>query len=848
MMSSEMGIDAPARMGDEAIETVRREIEAAGGREVFFAGRLDDAGLLETARVCARGHEEAVPAVLEALDPGEVVLHNHPSGDLGPSDADLEVASICGHHGHGCYIVDNAVTRVYVLVEPFLRKDVRRLDPKELADTFAPSGRLAQNLAQFEVRPQQARMMTAVARAFNADGIAVVEAPTGVGKTLAYLLPAALWAVRNRERVVISTRTINLQEQIVNRDIPLLQKCLDEEFTAVLVKGRGNYLCLRRFERALSEATLFEDEAAAKTLGDLAEWVKKTEDGSLSDLPFVPPRDVWERVCSEADTCTGMRCPAARRCFVMRARREVAKADLIVANHHMLFSDVAIKKDLGSFSALAVLPAYKRVIFDEAHSIEDSATEYFGVRATRLGALALIGRFVRSERGKERGLIPFILLRLAKEVRGIDATDLETIEELVYNHLLPALAAAREALVGAFDALRGLVSEKCRGMGRDVKWRLTHEVLQDAALRELHATYVLPAVEEIMRCAEHCTKLHALLKAIPPSSDEVESPLALEIAQLAAYRDRLLKLGNVLAEGTSEDLEPNTVRWVEIDAYKPAIVRIARCPLEVGEELAEWVYDKLATVVMTSATLAVRRDFEFFFSRSGLDRVASERLEAIILETPFDFEKQALLCIPRDIPAPDKPEFLEECVSLVRQALAITKGHAFVLFTSFYALDFTHKRLEEELRGAGIAPLKQGAAARTQLLDRFRSDASSVLFATDSFWEGVDVAGEALQCVILPKLPFRVPTEPVLQARVEAIEAAGGNAFMTYTVPQAVIRFRQGFGRLIRRRSDRGAILVLDRRVVTKFYGRVFLESLPGVRIVAGPRRGVFAAFERFFE
>ncbi len=827
---------------------MRHAIDEAGGREVFFAGQADEAGLLVSVRVCARGHEGAVPAVLEALERDDIVLHNHPGGDLGPSDADLEVASVCGTHGHGCYIVDNAVTRVYALVEPFVQKNVELLDLHNLSKMFAPDGDLAQLLHPFEVRPQQTRMMTAVARAFNQNGVAVVEAPTGVGKTLAYLLPAALWAVRNQERVVISTRTINLQEQIIHKDLPLLQQCMVEPFRAVLVKGRSNYLCRRRFERALSEATLFDDEETQEVLAALVEWVKKTEDGSRSDLPFVPAWDLWERICSEADTCLGMRCPKNKSCFMTRARRDMAKADLIVVNHHMLFSDIAIKKEAGDFSSLAVLPAYGRVIFDEAHSVEDSATEYFGVQATRWGAVSLMGRFVRKERGKERGLIPFILAKLTREAREISITHFETIQDYIEDHLRPTLEATRTALEGAFDAMRALTADKCRGLGRDVKWRLTQEVLNDEALRCVHGSHVLPAVEEVMRCAKQCTRLYEMLEKVPPNSEETESPVAMEMAQLAGYRNRLTRLGNVLAEGTSEELDPATVRWIEISSHKPKIVRIARCPLEVGASLAEWVYGQLNTVVMTSATLTVRRQFDFLFSRIGLDRVDAARLEAIMLETPFDFEKQAVMCIPRDVPLPNDKDFLETCAGMIRDALAITRGHAFVLFTSFYALDFTFRHLEDGLRRAGITPLKQGAASRTQLLDRFRSDTASVLFATDSFWEGVDVAGEALQCVILPKLPFRVPTEPVLQARAEAIEKAGENPFMAYTVPQAVIKFRQGFGRLIRRKSDHGAILVLDCRIVTKFYGKVFLESLPGMRIVTGPRQEVYEQLETFFD
>jgi ATP-dependent DNA helicase DinG len=321
-----------------------------------------------------------------------------------------------------------------------------------------------------------------------------------------------------------------------------------------------------------------------------------------------------------------------------------------------------------------------------------------------------------------------------------------------------------------------------------------------------------------------------------------------EMMELQAYSVRLTTLASALMEGTREELEPNTVRWIEIDSADAHIVRVVRCPLEVGKCLAEWLYPNLQTVVMTSATLSVQRGFDYLFSRIGLNLVDPDRIEKAILDSPFDFEQQALLCIAQDIASPDEPRFLEQTVDSVRRILEITKGHALVLFTSFYALDFAHSRLEAELRKARITPLKQGEAARTQLLNRFRKDVSSVLFATDSFWEGIDVAGEALQCVILSKLPFRVPTEPIQQARAEAIDAAGGNSFMSYTVPQAVIKFRQGFGRLIRRRSDRGTVVVLDRRILTKYYGRVFLESLPGVRVVRGPRNRLYEVLQAFYQ
>ncbi len=843
-----VGQDAAARITGHAAKSMREAIEEVGGREVFFAGRLNEAGLVREVRICARGHGGAVPAYVEMAGKADVVLHNHPSGDITPSEADLELSSLFGFHGLGVYIVDNAVSRTYVMVEPMRESGVEPLDTAELERVLSPASKLGRTLPQYEVRPQQKRLMALTAQALNEQGVGVIEAPTGVGKTIAYLLPAALWALRNKERIVISTRTINLQEQIMQKDIPDLAACLDKPVKAVLVKGRSNYLCPRRLDRALAEATLFDDEEDQEQLKAISEWARKTSDGTLSDLPFVPRYDLWEQVCSEADSCQFTTCSEQKRCFIGKARREIAKADLVVVNHHMLFADLAIKKEVGNFSSLAVLPAYRRVIFDEAHNIEDSATEYFGAEATRLGALRLLGRFIRTERGRERGLLPFLKMSLIKHTPTTAKTRLDRIFEIMDDGLLPCLAAAREAVSVAFDALRELAAESCGQIGRDIKWRLTETVLSDPKVLELHTTYVMPATEELCACAKHCAQLHKELLDLDLQNKDGESPIAAEIQQLAGYRERLVRLSNVMAEGTSRELLPNTVRWLEIDARNDRIVRVARCPLHVGTDLSEWVYGNLRSVVMTSATLTVDHTFDYLFSRIGLDKVPPKRIVAEALDSPFDYASQAMLAIPTDIATPDSKQFLHEVADYVQAILEITRGHAFVLFTSFYALDFVFRKLKDTLQARGITPLKQGSAARTHLIERFRSDTSSVLFGTDSFWEGVDVAGDALQCVILPKLPFRVPTEPVLEARAEAIEAAGGSSFMQYTVPQAVVKFRQGFGRLIRRKTDRGAVVILDRRILTKHYGKVFLRSLPELRQVKGPREALLLSLGSFFE
>ena len=846
-MSKILGENVLKRIAPSVCREMQEAIAATEGREVFFAGSLDGGGRITSVRVCSRGNAGAVPALTTGLAVREVVIHNHPSGELSPSDADLSLASMYSTHGHGVYIVDNEVTRVYVVVEPFLAGDTAPLDVSKLRHTFSPSGPLARALPRFEVRPQQAQMMEVVSRAFNEERTAVVEAPTGVGKTLAYLLPAVAWAVQNKERVVMSTRTINLQEQIILKDVPLLQRCLDFEFKACLVKGRGNYLCHRKLERTLSEASLFDDEETKTQLDAIVAWAEKTEDGSRSDLPFVPERGLWERVCSESDSCSMGRCPDKKKCFVGKARRTVAGADLVVTNHHILFSDVAIKRELGSFTEHAVLPSYDRVIFDEAHSIEDSATEYFGASATYLGSLATLGRFHRMERGQERGLIPLLKVKLVKNCPQLSVKEFETIQDLIETKIGPAIAVCRDAVSNAFLSLRTLASKECGQIGRDVKWRLTQDVLNTPSMRELHTEYILPAVDAFRLLAKWNQALTVKLNAIAPLGTETQSPVEDELVLLRAYTSRTERLANTLGEVTSEELGENTVRWVEVDISNEKFIRVARCPLEVGEPLSEWLYTHLKTVVMTSATLTVEKKFDFLFHRLGLDRVAADRVETATLDSPFDFEEQAALCIPNDLPAPNEKDYLAESTACILEALQATRGHAFVLFTSFFALNFAFERLEDTLRADGITPLKQGTVARTTLLERFRSDSASVLFATDSFWEGVDVVGEALQCVILHRLPFRVPSEPIQQARTEAIEESGKNSFMEYSVPQAVIKFRQGFGRLIRHRGDRGVILVLDQRIITKRYGRKFRSSLPPIRNIIGPRKGVMLALSKFF-
>ncbi len=832
-----LGEPATNRFTSDVAEQLRSEIQRCGGREVFFACSTEEDGKISAARVVARGHEGAVPAILEAIKLREVVVHNHPSGNIAPSDADLQVAALFGHNGNGVYITDNDVSRVYVVVEPQFFRKCEALNLEELSRSIAPNSRISQEIPDFEVRPQQKRMMEFIVEAFNADRISIIEAPTGVGKTIAYLLPAVDWSLKNRERVVISTRTINLQEQLMHKDIPLVAKCFEKPFLAVLVKGRGNYLCRRRFARVLSETALFEDERKRDILRAIADWAEHTSDGSLSDLSFVPPRDLWTEICSEADSCRPSICPNVQRCFLFQARKTIAKADVLVVNHHMLFSDLALKRELGRFDSLAVLPPYQRVILDEAHSIEDSATEFFGNEVSLLGVLSSLGRLYRLERQAERGLIHFLKMK----IMGLPLKGKEFIWEGVVQsidqRLIPSIELARTQVEALFEHIRDFVSESTTQIGHEVKFRLTPPILSNAAISEIKDVHLVPVAQDLQDIATRIKYLlDHLLNASKNTESEEDSTFREDCIELQTLGARLEQYALFMGTFLHPEPRENTVKWIEIDTKNPRLVRLIECPLEIGPLLAECFQATIKTAVMTSATLSVGGSFKFFSKRVGLNLMSESHVGFESLDSPFNFMTQAIMCVPSDLPDPNEPAFFDESTEVIRDILNVTGGHALILFTSFYALDYAYSRLQPFLRENGILALRQGNASRTYLLNQFRKEVSSVLFATDSFWEGIDVAGEALQCVIVPRLPFRVPTEPLFEARAEAIDLAGGNSFLEYTVPQAVIKLRQGFGRLIRRKTDRGSIVVLDKRLVQKPYGRVFLQSLPAINLRVGKR------------
>jgi ATP-dependent DNA helicase DinG len=841
-MKSAKKMFAPA-----ALEVMRAEIEGADGNEVFFIGATNEERVVVKIMPVARGNEESVPAITQLARSGDVVIHNHPTGALTPSAADVGIASSLGHMGVGFYIVNNDVTEVYEVVAAFGHEKLEPINIDRLSQVLMPGGPVARNLRKYERRDQQIEMMRAVARAFNENGIAAIEAGTGTGKSFAYLIPSIQWAMKNKERVVISTNTINLQEQLIKKDIPALSSSLESKCKAVLVKGRGNYACKRKLAMLEQEFDLLTAPEERDVLRSILEWSKQTLDGSLADLSFVPKPEIWEKANAESDTCLHARCAQFADCFVNRARRGAASADLLVVNHHLFFADLSVRTAARNYSEMAILPGYRRVILDEAHNIEDSATSYFGARVTRIGVIRLLGRIhhrLAKKKEEEGGLIT--LLR-AKLMRLPDVN--EHAQEIILdiqNEIIPRKIELEQIVASAFDAIYEFVFLRSAGETEN-KVRIGQEFRDDGRWREDYLPHIGKLLSDLRA---FISRLTLILKELDNVKDNLDEEISFvdERVELCALSNRL----DVVASNIEDVLHGESsdrVRWVETSGRKRfPVVRLFSAPLNIGSFLADEVYSKFPTIVLTSATLTVVDRFDFLARRIGLDQADRDRVSYLALPSPFDFAEQAIIGIPTDIPGVKDPKYHRALVQSIHRCLTISEGRAFLLFTSFRMLDSVYSelapQLEERMR---IHALRQGDDNRTALLEKFRLDVTSVLFGTLSFWEGVDVEGEALECIVLVKLPFKVPDEPITQARAEDIERHGGNAFTEYSLPLAVIKFKQGFGRLIRNRTDHGAVLILDKRVVEKIYGQTFLNSLPQCRVVRGASDEVFGEFQRFF-
>jgi ATP-dependent DNA helicase DinG len=640
----------------------------------------------------------------------------------------------------------------------------------DIEGVLGPEGLVRKSLGSFESRPQQLEMAQAVHEHLEAGTHLAVEAGTGIGKSFAYLVPAIGRVCRKKGRVLVSTFTITLQEQLINKDLPFLAGAVPEPFDAVLAKGRGNYICKRRLEFTQRRMAGMFDTFGAE-MDSIAAWAAETVDGSLSDMPQQPSIALWDAVRSEHGNCRGRGCPHYTNCFYSKARRRWETADIIVANHSLLFSDLVLKK-----ANIGILPDYRYVIIDEAHNIEHVAEDHFGLNITNTGVdFMLAGLYSpRSRRG---------LLALNSDAKA-------TIELVADCH------------------------ERSRDFFKKVeKW---YESEGTATNGRCEAGFLTDTLSE---------KLKSLRLSLGKLAKETEDED--EQFEYARSMDRLAETEAGLASFLTT-ADQRSIYWVETERNMRTKIALRSAPLNVGPYVKEHLFDKFESVIMTSATLSTdgndaQKGFEFFAGRIGL-----EQYDGLKLGSPFDYQKQVTMYVEQGLHEPNEPGFEDQAVEAIEKYLKLTGGSAFVLFTSYAMLNRMAEKMGDWFSEHNIRLLQQGTGThRSELLRQFKEDKTSVLFGTDSFWQGVDVPGEALSNVIIVRLPFAVPNHPLIQGRIEEIRANGGNPFYDFQIPSAVIKFKQGFGRLIRTKTDTGIVVVLDSRIVKKAYGKRFLDAVP---------------------
>ncbi len=634
------------------------------------------------------------------------------------------------------------------------------------------AGIIAQHLQSYEFRPQQLQMARDIAKAIETDRHLIVEAGTGIGKSLAYLVPFIVYTAENDKKVVVSTNTKTLQNQLYLKDLPFLKKSLGIMFNYALCLGSENYICLRRFgaERTYE---LLEIDTQFKELEKILEWSSKTESGLKSDLGFIPKHDVWDSICRDPDQCLGKKCLYKEECFYRKAKMRERKAHILITNHSLFFTNLA--------SGGNVLPGFHAVVFDEAQTLEDVATSYLGFDVSNIKIKYLFDSIYNPK--TQKGLLV--------KFRGLSRQTARDIEK--------RLVEARQASDQFFQEINrifGSESDSKRIRTKNIVFNFLEEPLKHLS-----------------------GSLSELLDHIKSEEDEI---------LVKSYLKKINKTTSSLSFILNHDRD-DYVYWIEISKKRRGIrYSLFASPIEIAEELDKQVFSQIKPIILTSATLATKNDFKFIKKRLGL-KDCDEQL----LDSPFNYSQNVLLYLAKKIEDPnDKFEiFQTQVLEHIKKIIDIMKGRIFILFTSYRMLNTIFDKLMSDY--ADINLLKQGDKPRYELLKNFKQNMNSVLLGTSTFWQGVDIPGKSLECVIITKLPFAVPDDPITEARLELIESRGGKPFPEYQVPQAIMMFKQGFGRLIRTKLDRGVVAVLDPRINTKGYGKSFIRALPKCRHVS---------------
>ena len=804
------------------IKYIRSEIASSNENEVFFVGEINHDGKVTSVSVGSRGNLHSVPVNQDLKRKGSVLIHNHPGENLTPSDADLSVAAVSSENAQGFYIINNDVTEIYVVVEPVLPKVIKKLDVDDAAFYISKDGPLAKINENFEERLSQIELLKNIAKTFNQNKTGVFEAGTGVGKSYAYLIPSILWAVQNNERVVISTGTINLQQQLCLKDIPQAIKITGKPVKFILMKGRQNYICKRRLQDALNSKDLFENN---DDLDRIAQWQDSCDSGSKSELSFLPSESVWNRINSESDACMALRCPYYSQCFVMKVKKEASAANILVVNHHLLFADIESRLHGAGYDDAAVLPPYKRIIFDEAHGIETAATSFFSESFNRFKILKPLNLLYRKKKNSAMGFLFSVSMLSKEEEKSFQAyqmiskikSDLTNLETLALDLCIQENNLWLNPLT--FRNFQPVLS-MCQTLAKDISV-FTSLVLE-----------VLDGVPEDDRDIPYFWETKVLNRRL--------SDYSVILNDFFMWEEKPDKVFWLQKKNLPSDMQKDD----ELNFY----INFIETPLDIAPLMNQGIFEPMDSVVCTSATLKTGRDFSYWLRHNGLYFSDSDEVLQGEFFSPFPYKENMIFLVPKDIPFPDEPDFQIYVENVLKNLILKAKGRTLVLFTSYESLRLSYNNIFSTMLANGIKLLRQGSDDNARILKNFKDDVSSVLFATDSFWQGVDVPGESLSQVIIVKLPFTVPNDPVFKARSEAIRKKGGNSFMELSVPEAIIKFRQGVGRLIRKNTDKGTVVVLDRRIYEKQYGSLFLANVPECKKYYEPVSKILDIIEEFLD
>ena len=802
-------MDIRDRFSEESLQTIKKYLEEHSNKSMIFKATFDEDEKSQKPFFLSLYKKKSFEETLTKVGKNEVVIRTTKPNQLYPSDMELELSEELYTRRNIAYCLLSSDLDDFYFVQDIDRIFLEDID---IENYFAKDGILAKEIKGFEYRQEQEEMAQYIQDAINEDRKIIVEAGTGTGKTLAYLIPSIKWAVTNKKKVIIATNTINLQEQLLLKDIPLAKSIIKDEFSYVLVKGRNNYVCKRLFnELALGKSIDIETFSmeAREQIEYILKWENKTKTGDKAELPFEVYPDVWELVQSTTELCLGKKCPYRKECFYMKTRIEKMEADILISNHHVFFADLNVRAETDFDSEYLILPRYDMVIFDEAHNVESVARSYFSVEVSKISFTRLLNRIYQKKNKKKKE--KSALIRVEDTV---DEKNLEDSEQYIYllNTLKEEISILQNIGDEYFDEIRKIYETNTEA---PIKKSLNNfEMTKSRFLENLREK------KDIFqgKLADFLNLMMSFNNVIDEEKDKNPEVINFNnhLKMFKAYIDSFKFINSF------ED--DNYIYWLDINSKRTNVVLTAT-PLNIAQKLSTVLFDNLDRLVFASATIVVNGNFDYFKKSLGLDE--EDCIEAII-KSPFDYDEQMSVYIPSDIQDSENINaFVSDASKFILNILLKTNGKAFILFTSYTMLNQIYYSISKKLKDKGFEVFLHGDKPRSQIIKEFKEAENPILFGTTSFWEGVDVQGENLSNVIITKLPFLVPTDPVVSAISKKIEEDGGNSFMDFQLPEAIIKFKQGVGRLIRKKTDSGNIFILDNRILKKRYGSLFINALP---------------------